>query len=30
MGQNLNMSDHGFKVAVFNRTASRVDDFVAN
>jgi 6-phosphogluconate dehydrogenase len=32
MGQNLvlNMNDHGFKVAVFNRTVSRVDDFVAN
>jgi 6-phosphogluconate dehydrogenase len=32
MGQNLvlNMSDHGFKVAVFNRTVSRVDDFLAN
>jgi 6-phosphogluconate dehydrogenase len=30
MGQNLalNMDDHGFKVAVFNRTVSRVDDFV--
>lgn len=30
MGQNLvlNMNDHGFKVAVFNRTVSRVDDFV--
>ncbi|MGD0547550.1 MAG: decarboxylating NADP(+)-dependent phosphogluconate dehydrogenase [Terracidiphilus sp.] len=32
MGQNLvlNMNDHGFKVAVFNRTVSKVDDFVAN
>jgi 6-phosphogluconate dehydrogenase len=32
MGQNLvlNMNDHGFKVAVFNRTVSRVDDFIAN
>ena len=32
MGQNLvlNMNDHGFKVAVFNRTVSRVDDFLAN
>ncbi|MEJ5311096.1 MAG: decarboxylating NADP(+)-dependent phosphogluconate dehydrogenase [Anaerolineae bacterium] len=30
MGQNLvlNMSDHGFKVAVFNRTVSKVDDFI--
>ena len=32
MGQNLvlNMNDHGFKVAVFNRTVSKVDDFAAN
>jgi len=32
MGQNLvlNMNDHGFKVAVFNRTISKVDDFLAN
>ena len=32
MGQNLvlNMNDHGFKVAVFNRTVSKVDDFVAH
>src|ERR1700722_3861919 len=32
MGQNLvlNMNDHGFKVAVFNRTVSKVDDFVSN
>src|ERR1035437_2925591 len=32
MGQNLvlNMNDHGFKVAVFNRTVSRVDDFLAD
>ena len=32
MGQNLvlNMNDHGFKVAVFNRTASKVDEFLAN
>jgi 6-phosphogluconate dehydrogenase len=32
MGQNLvlNMNDHGFNVAVFNRTVSKVDDFVAN
>jgi 6-phosphogluconate dehydrogenase len=31
MGQNLalNMADHGFTVAVFNRTVARVDDFVA-
>ncbi len=30
MGQNLvlNMNDHGFTVAVFNRTVSRVDDFL--
>jgi 6-phosphogluconate dehydrogenase len=32
MGQNLvlNMNDHGFTVAVFNRTVSKVDDFMAN
>src|ERR1700712_749478 len=32
MGQNLvlNMNDHGYKVAVFNRTTSKVDDFIAN
>jgi 6-phosphogluconate dehydrogenase len=32
MGQNLvlNMNDHGYKVAVFNRTVSKVDDFLAN
>ena len=32
MGQNLvlNMNDHGFKVAVFNRTVSKVDEFIAN
>jgi 6-phosphogluconate dehydrogenase len=32
MGQNLvlNMNDHGFKVVVFNRTVSKVDDFLAN
>src|ERR1700684_50283 len=32
MGQNLvlNMNDHGFKVAVFNRTISKVDDFITN
>ena len=30
MGQNLvlNMNDHGFTVAVFNRTTSKVEDFV--
>ena len=30
MGQNLalNMNDHGYRVAVFNRTLSKVDDFV--
>ncbi|MFN7997370.1 MAG: decarboxylating NADP(+)-dependent phosphogluconate dehydrogenase [Bryobacteraceae bacterium] len=32
MGQNLvlNMNDHGYKVAVFNRTVSKVDDFLTN
>jgi 6-phosphogluconate dehydrogenase len=32
MGQNLvlNMNDHGYKVAVWNRTVSKVDDFVNN
>src|SRR5580700_5400000 len=32
MGQNLvlNMNDHGYRVAVFNRTVSKVDDFVAH
>ncbi|HLJ49985.1 MAG TPA: decarboxylating NADP(+)-dependent phosphogluconate dehydrogenase [Bryobacteraceae bacterium] len=32
MGQNLvlNMNDHGFRVAVFNRTVSKVDDFIKN
>jgi len=32
MGQNLvlNMNDHGFKVAVYNRTTSKVDEFLAN
>ena len=32
MGQNLvlNMNDHGFKVAVYNRTTSKVDEFVEN
>ncbi|MEQ9459795.1 MAG: decarboxylating NADP(+)-dependent phosphogluconate dehydrogenase [Phycisphaeraceae bacterium] len=31
MGQNLilNMADHGYTVAVFNRTTSKVDDFIA-
>jgi 6-phosphogluconate dehydrogenase len=30
MGENLvlNMADHGFTVAVFNRTVSKVDDFI--
>ena len=30
MGQNLvlNMNDHGFKVAVYNRTVSTVDEFL--
>ncbi len=30
MGQNLvlNMADHGYRVAVFNRTISKVDDFI--
>ncbi len=32
MGQNLvlNMNDHGYSVAVWNRTVSKVDDFVNN
>ena len=32
MGQNLvlNMNDHGYKVAVFNRTVSKVDDFLTD
>ncbi len=32
MGQNLilNMNDHGFTVVAFNRTTSKVDDFLAN
>jgi 6-phosphogluconate dehydrogenase len=32
MGQNLalNMNDHGFTVAVFNRTVAKVDRFLAN
>jgi 6-phosphogluconate dehydrogenase len=31
MGQNLilNMADHGFTVAAYNRTVSKVDDFIA-
>jgi 6-phosphogluconate dehydrogenase len=31
MGQNLvlNMNDHGYEVAVFNRTTARVDEFIA-
>ncbi|MEE4135137.1 MAG: NAD(P)-binding domain-containing protein, partial [Desulforhopalus sp.] len=31
MGQNLalNINDHGFKVAVFNRTTAKVDEFMA-
>ena len=31
MGQNLilNMADHGFRVAAYNRTTSKVDDFLA-
>src|SRR5271170_1419744 len=32
MGQNivLNMNDHGYVVAAFNRTTSKVDDFLAH
>ncbi|MEO0852039.1 MAG: NAD(P)-binding domain-containing protein, partial [Cyanobacteria bacterium J06648_11] len=32
MGQNLvlNMADHGYKVAVYNRTTSVMKDFVAD
>ena len=32
MGQNLvlKMNDHGFKVAVYNRTTSKVDEFLAH
>jgi 6-phosphogluconate dehydrogenase len=32
MGQNLvlNMADHGFEVAVYNRTTSKVDEFLAD
>ena len=31
MGQNLvlNMNDHGYTVAVYNRTVSKVDDFLS-
>ena len=32
MGQNLvlNMNDHGFTVAVYNRTVAKVDEFLKN
>ena len=32
MGQNLilNMADKGFHVSAYNRTTSKVDDFLAN
>lgn len=32
MGQNLilNMNDHGYKVVAYNRTLSKIDDFLAN
>jgi 6-phosphogluconate dehydrogenase len=32
MGQNLvlNMNDHGYKVAVFNRTTAKVDEFIGD
>ncbi|MEH6586243.1 MAG: decarboxylating NADP(+)-dependent phosphogluconate dehydrogenase [Halioglobus sp.] len=32
MGQNLvmNMNDHGFRVAVYNRTTAKVDEFLAS
>jgi 6-phosphogluconate dehydrogenase len=32
MGQNLvmNMNDHGYQVAVFNRTVSKIDEFLQN
>lgn len=32
MGQNLilNMNDHGFIVCAYNRTTSKVDDFLKN
>lgn len=31
MGQNLilNMNDHGYTIVAFNRTVSKVDDFLA-
>ena len=31
MGQNLvlNMEDHGYRVAVYNRTKSKTDEFLA-
>ena len=31
MGENLvlNMDDHGYRVAVYNRTAEKVDEFLA-
>ena len=31
MGQNLalNIADHGFKISVYNRTASKMEEFVA-
>ena len=31
MGQNLilNMADHGYQVAAYNRTTSKVDEFIA-
>ena len=31
MGQNLvmNMDDHGYRVAVFNRTTSKMKEFIA-
>ncbi|MCG8508894.1 MAG: NAD(P)-binding domain-containing protein, partial [Rhodospirillales bacterium] len=31
MGQNLvlNMADHGYRVAVYNRTTSKMEDFIA-
>ena len=31
MGQNLalNIADHGFRISVFNRTASKMEDFVS-
>ena len=32
MGQNiiLNMNDHGYTVVAFNRTVSKVEEFMAN